>query len=294
MTGSLAARPSALIDVIHMTRFTRFIHLTQMYTAAMPTVPTAPVFEAIAPEAAGMPLYRVVKRSLLNAIESGSCAPGETLPSETQIAGAMGVSIGTLRRAVDELAAEHILVRRQGRGTFVATHHTDRYLFQFFRVEREDGLREAPVSDLLSFERVRAEDEPARALQLRPGDPVLQIESRVLLQSSAVLYERLTLPSALFKGLSEKRLRERPGTIYQLYQSDFGISVLRAKERARAGIADRQAMRVLGLAAGQPVMQVRRTALTFGDRPVEFRLSIINTAHHDYVNVLSRAATPHG
>jgi len=254
----------------------------------MPSVLSAPVFEPIAPESAGMPLYRVVKRSLLQAIESGSCPPGGTLPSETEIAGAMGVSIGTLRRAVDELAAEHILVRRQGRGTFVATHNTDRFLFQFFHIEREDGLREAPLVELVAFERSHADDEPARALQLRPGDAVVQIENRLLLQGSAVIHDRLTLPAALFKGLTEKRFRERPGTVYQFYQSDFGITVLRAKERARAGAADRQTARVLGLAPGAPVMQVRRTALTFGDRPVEHRVSIINTAHHDYVNVLSR------
>ena len=237
-----------------------------------------------------MPLYRVVKRSLLQAIESGAFPPGETLPSEAEIASQMGISIGTLRRAVDELAAEHILVRRQGRGTFVATHNTDRFLFQFFHVERADGLREAPLVDLVSFERVRAEEEPAQALQLRAGEPVIQIENRLRLQGMAVIYDRLTLPATLFKGLTEKRFRERPSTIYQLYQSDFGISVVRAQERARARAADRNAARVLGLGVGVPVMQVNRTALTFGDRPVEHRVSIINTAHHDYVNLLSRPA----
>jgi len=256
----------------------------------MQTAEPAPHFEAIAPEAAGMPLYRVVKRSLLQAIESGAFPPGETLPSETEIASQMGISIGTLRRAVDELAAEHILVRRQGRGTFVATHNTDRFLFQFFHVERDDGRREAPLVDLVSFERVRVDEEPAQALQLRPGEPAIQIENRLRLQGSAVIYDRLTLPATLFKGLTEKRFRERPSTIYQLYQSDFGITVVRAQERARARAADRSAARILGLAVGMPVMQVYRTALTFGDRPVEHRVSVINTAHHDYVNLLSRPA----
>ena len=255
----------------------------------MQTAEPAPLFEAIAPEAAGMPLYRAVKRSLLQAIESGAFPPGETLPSETEIAAQMGISIGTLRRAVDELAAEHILVRRQGRGTFVATHHTDRFLFQFFHVERDDGRREAPQVELLSFERARAEDEPAQALHLRAGDPVIQVENRLRLQGLAVIHDRLTLPATLFKGLTEKRFRERPSTIYQLYQSDFGITVVRAQERARARAADRNAARVLGLAVGAPVMQVLRTTLTFGDRPVEHRVSIINTAHHDYVNLLSRS-----
>jgi GntR family transcriptional regulator len=254
----------------------------------MQTVPVTPVFEPIAPEAAGMPLYRVVKRSLLNAIEAGTCAPGHTLPSETELAGAMGVSIGTLRRAVDELAAEQILVRRQGRGTFVATHHRDRFLFQFFHVERQDGLREAPQVELISFERVRCDAEPAQALKLRTGDAVIQVEQRLQLQGVAVVYERITLPTPLFKGLTEKRLREGSAAIYQLYQSDFGITVVRALERARAVAADRQAARVLGVTAGTPLMQVRRTALTFGDRAVEHRHSLINTAGHDYVQQLTR------
>jgi GntR family transcriptional regulator len=237
-----------------------------------------------------MPLYRAVKRSLLNAIESGKVAPGKTLPSEAEIAGAMGVSIGTLRRAVDELATEHVLVRRQGRGTFVATHRAERSLYQFFHVERADGLREAPRVELVSFGRGHADEEPAEALRLSVGDAVILIENRLLLQGDAVVYDRLTLPAGLFKGLSEKRFRDRPGSIYQLYQADFGITVLRALERARAAAADRAAVRVLNLAPGQPVIQVRRTALTFGDRPVEHRVSIIDTTRHDYVNTLSRPA----
>jgi GntR family transcriptional regulator len=256
----------------------------------MPAAARPALFGAIAPESTGMPLYRAVKRALLQAIESGACAPGRTLPNETDLAAAFGVSIGTVRKAVDELVAEHVVVRRQGRGTFVATHGTDRFLFQFFHIERSDGLREAPALELLSFERLRADDAAAAALQLRANDPVIQIENRLRLQGSAVIHDRLTLPSALFKGLNEKRFRERPGTIYQLYQVEFGITVLRAIERARAAIAERGSSRILGVALGAPLMQVHRTALTFGDRPVEYRVSTINTARHDYVNLLSRPA----
>ena len=107
----------------------------------MPAAPHAPPFAPIAPESAGMPLYRVVKASLLRSIESGQHPPGSALPSETELALAFGVSIGTLRKAVDELAAEHIVARRQGRGTFVATHTADRFLLQFFPIERIDGRR---------------------------------------------------------------------------------------------------------------------------------------------------------
>jgi GntR family transcriptional regulator len=259
----------------------------------MPTLPAAATatFRPIAPGSAGAPLYREVKRALLQAIEAGVYRPGHTLPSETPLAAALGVSIGTLRKAVDELVAEHLLVRRHGRGTFVATHGADRFLFQFFHVERRDGLREVPEVDMVSFERLRCEDEPAQALGLRVGEPVIQVENRLRLQGRAVVYDRLTLPASLFRGLTEKRLRERPGTLYQYFQSEFGITVLRALERARATAADRHAARVLGITVGTPVVQVQRTALSFGDRPVEHRVSIIDTRHHDYVNLLSKPPT---
>jgi len=248
----------------------------------------ATVFPPIAPDAGGAPLYRVAKRALLQAIEAGHCPPGSALPSETALATAFGISIGTLRHAVDELVAEHILARRQGRGTFVATHGADRFLFQFFHVERSDGRRDVPVVELLSFERVRLDDEAAAALALKPGDAAIEIENRLTLQGRPVVHDRLTLPAALFKGMTEKRLRERPSTIYHLYQTGFGITVLRAQERVRAVAADRAAARVLGIAPGTPVLQVRRTALTFNDKPVEYRVSTIHSAQHEYVNLVSR------
>ena len=251
-------------------------------------------FAPIAAVSAGMPLYRAVKRALLSAIEEARFAPGDALPAEAELAAAFEVSVGTLRKAVDELAAEHIVVRRQGRGTFVARHDATRLMFQFFHVERSDGLRELPAVELLTFQRTRADETAAQALQLRVGDPVVEIENLLRLQGRPVIHDRITLPAALFRGLAERRIRERPGTLYQLYQAGFGITVLRALERARAVAADRVSARVLGIAAGAPVIEVRRTALSFSDRPVEHRISIVDTARHDYVNVVDRPAAASG
>jgi GntR family transcriptional regulator len=245
-------------------------------------------FEALAQPGGGLALYRAVKRALLRAIESGAAAPGAALPSETRLAAALGVSIGTLRRAVDELVAEHILVRQQGRGTFVATHTPDRFLFQFFHVERTDGLREVPQVELLGFERMRIDEEAAAALGVRAGDPGIQIDNRLTLEGRAVMHDRIVVPLLLFRGLTQARLERRPSTIYQLYQAEFGITVVRALERARAIAADRGAARILGVAAGSPLLQIRRTALSFGDKPVEYRVSSLNSAHYEYVHLLSR------
>lgn len=242
------------------------------------------------------PLYRQAKRELQRVVEAGRYQPGDTLPSEAEIAQALGVSIGTLRKAVDELVHEHVLVRRQGMGTFVALHNNDRFLFQFFHVEpREefpaaDALREReyPQVDCVGFLRTRAEETEAAALRMRPGEPVLRIDNRLSLSGRAVVHDRITVSAQTFKGLTEKRFMERPSTIYSLYQTDHGITVLRARERVRAVAASRETARILGVSVGAPVLEVHRLAITFGDKPVEYRISTIDTAAHDYVSLLSK------
>ena len=239
-----------------------------------------------------VPLYRQVKRALLRLLESGQYAPGETLPSEAEIAQALQVSIGTLRRAVDELVHEHVLIRRQGKGTYVALHNDDRFLFQFFHVEPrivEIGQeREYPVVDCVAFEKSRASEDEAAALRIREADPVFRIDNRLSLGGRPVVHDHICVSALMFKGLTEKRFSDRPSTIYNLYQTDHGISVLRAQERARAAAASRDVARILGVAPGLPVLQVHRIALTFGEKPVEYRVSTINTQHHDYVSMLSK------
>jgi GntR family transcriptional regulator len=256
---------------------------------------TAPhVLQRLAPSEG--PLFRQVKRELQRAVESGRYGPGETLPSEGAIAQALGVSIGTLRKAVDELVHEHVLVRRQGKGTFVALHNDDRFLFQFFHVEPRDDFsapeefrqREYPAVECVGFERGRAEEPEAAALRVKTGEPVLRVHNRLSLAGRAVVHDRLVLAAQMFKGLTERRFRERPSTIYNLFQTDHGITVLRARERARATTASRETARILGVAVGVPVLEVHRVALTFGDKPVEYRVSVINTASHDYVSLLSK------
>lgn len=268
---------------------------TLSYTAQVKAPLPPAVLQPVTSSSPG-PLYRQAKRELQRLVESGRYGPGETLPSESDIARALGVSIGTLRKAVDELVHEHVLVRRQGKGTFVAVHNNDRFLFQFFHVEpREDFSAgeemhplEYPHVECVGFERGRPDETEAAVLRIRPADTVLRIGNRLSLAGRPVVHDRLVLAAHTFKGLTEKRFRERPSTIYNLYQADHGITVLRARERARAVSADRETARVLGVAVGSPVLEVHRVALTFGDKPVEYRVSSINTVSHDYVSLLAK------
>lgn len=265
------------------------------YTGAVRVTPPPHELQSLRPSGRG-PLYRQVKRELQRVVESGRYGPGDTLPSEIVIAEALGVSIGTLRKAVDELVHEHVLVRMQGKGTFVALHNDDRFLFQFFHVEPREEFpaeadmrnREYPQVDCVAFTRMRADEVEAAALRIKPGDPVVRIDNRLSLAGRAVVHDRLVVAAYIFKGLNEKRFLARPSTIYNLYQTDHGITVLRAHERARATAAGPETARILGVAIGLPVLEVHRVALTFGDKPVEYRVSTINTANHDYVSLLSK------
>jgi len=230
----------------------------------------------------GAPLYQEVKRVLMESMRNGEWKPGETIPSERRLSERYGVSIGTIRKAVDELVAENILIRHQGRGTFVATHNHDRYVFSFFHVVGQDGHKEYPKVETVSLTLTKASAEVAKRLGIRAGTRVWHLINRLSLSGKPVIIDHIYLPERLFPALNENLLQQRPGTLYQLYQDQFGVAVLRTEERLRACAADAFASEQLGVAPGAPLLKVIRVALTFRDQPVELRFSYVDTSHHEY------------
>jgi len=236
-----------------------------------------------------LPLYREVKRLLTQSLAEGEWQPGVALPSETRLAEHYGVSIGTVRKAIDELVAERILVRHQGRGTFVAGHNARRTLFHFFHIVPADGGKEQPQTELLSFERAKADAESARRLNITRGATVFRIKNLLRLRGRPVVLDEIILPAELFPRLSEKVFRERDSTIYQLYQERYGINVVRSAERLSAALADLASAKLLGISPGSPLLRIKRTALTYHNSPVELRTSLVNTAEHEYFSDLGKS-----
>jgi len=228
------------------------------------------------------PLYKQVKGLLTEGLAKGEWPPGAAIPSEARLAERFRVSIGTVRKAIDELVAENILIRQQGRGTFVATHNQSHYLFHFFHIVGEDGTRQFPRTDMLAFERGRADTRTARALQLQRSARVIRIRNLLRLDEAPVEVNEITVSATRFPDLDEETFARRPGTIYQFYEDRYAISVIRTSERVRAMAAPPQAARALGLEPGSPVLSIERTAFTYNDTPVEFRCSWVNTARHVY------------
>jgi GntR family transcriptional regulator len=252
----------------------------------MPRVPARRPFAAL--PASDRPLNEQVRQRLIEGISAGEWRAGEAIPTESELAEGFGVAIGTVRKAVDSLVAEQVLVRRQGKGTFVTAHDGRRLMFHFFHVVAREGGKSYPEVRTLSFRRERADGEAASALGIPREDKVIRIRNVLSLAGAPTIVDDITLPAALFPGLTEKIFLARDNTIYHLYQSRYGINVLRTDERLRAVLAESEIAQLLRVPPGSPLLEIRRLALTFRDRPVELRVSRVDTARHDYHNTLGK------
>ncbi|MEP7154640.1 MAG: GntR family transcriptional regulator [Betaproteobacteria bacterium] len=239
--------------------------------------------------AAGGPLYREVRHHLMEAIAEGTWKPGEAIPAESELAAHFGVSIGTLRKAIDELVANQVLVRYQGRGTFVTTHNPQRLMFHFFHIVGEDGSKQYPAVKTLEFKSGRVDAATAKLLDIPPAERVFRIRNALSLDGNVVIIDDITLPQTLFPGLTQSVFTGRENTIYHFYQSRFGINVLRTHERLRAVTVPADIAPLLGVNNANPLLRVQRVALTYRDRPVELRISHVNTAVHEYENTFGKA-----
>lgn len=230
----------------------------------------------------GAPLYRELERAMRDALASGEWKPGEAIPAERRLAERYGVSIGTVRKAIDALVDANLLIRQQGRGTFVASHNRDRMLFYFFHIVPEQGAKQYPDVRLVSFARGKADRGEAELFRLAPGDAVIRIRNLLRLRGQPVIVDDLTLPAARFPGLTDKQFANRPSTIYNLYQDAFGLSVVTTRERLRATLADAQIAALLRVPEGAPLLAIRRIALSYNDDPIELRRSLVDTTAHEY------------
>ena len=230
-----------------------------------------------APSPTFSPLYQQIKVLLVQSLETGEWKPGEAIPSEIELAARFGVIQGTVRKAIDELAAENLLVRRQGKGTFVASHAEPRTLFRFLRLKPNDGAEEYPESRLIECRRARAGAEVARLLDLKPGDGVMLIRRVLVFGGEPTVLDEISLPATIFQGLSAAKFNEYRGSMYNLFETEFGTRMIRADEScARSPPRPRRA-RCSASPRGRRCCCVDRVSFTYGDRPVEFRRGLYRT-----------------
>ena len=233
------------------------------------------------------PLYRQIKALIIQALQSGEWRPGQAIPSEQELAVRFSVSQGTVRKAVDEMAAENILIRKQGKGTFVASHNDPRALFRFLRLVPMDGDLAHPKSVPLDCWHAKAGQEASRMLGVEPGAPIVIVRRVLQFAHNPVVIDELYLPGEVFPGLSFETLQGWNGSLYSLFETRYGLRMIRAQERIRAVAADRSTSEILNVKEGTPLLSVERVTYTYGDKPVEWRRGLYSTADHFYLNELN-------
>jgi GntR family transcriptional regulator len=236
------------------------------------------------------PLYQQIKGLILKSLQGGEWKPGEAIPSEMDLAARYRVSQGTVRKAIDELAADNLLVRRQGKGTFVDTHVEKHVQYRFLKLVPDNGdpSSEGPADrQITECKRIRASADIAKLLSLRTGDPVWQVQRVLSFSGVPTILEDIWLPAAPFKGLTTERLADYHGPMYALFETEFGVKMLRAIEKIRAVPANLLQSSLLKIEQNTPLLCVERVAYTYNDMPMELRRGYYLTDTHHYRNELN-------
>lgn len=233
------------------------------------------------------PLYDQIKILLTQSLIAGEWKPGEAIPSEMELAARYQVSQGTVRKAIDLLAAENILVRRQGKGTYVSTHTEPKTQYRFLRIIPDGGEKVAPVTDFIDVKKIRAPAEVVRALDLKPNAPVMSVRRALVFAGKPIILDEVVISAALVPGLTMEKIQESKGSIYSFFETSYGMRMIRAEERLRAVPADDFAATQLKVKKNTPLLCVDRIAFTYGDKPVEWRRGLCLTEGYSYYNELA-------
>jgi GntR family transcriptional regulator len=216
------------------------------------------------------PLYLQVKDMLIQRILTGAWKPGAAIPNEIELSRELGISVGTVRKALDEMEGERLISRRQGRGTFVIDQTSDEYAIRFNNIRDADGARVA--GSVLSCEIVsaNANEVEARMLHMRGGDAVFRLHRVRAHEGRPFMIEASTVPQARFPGLAQEL--EIPSSIVVLSHR-YGVLLARAEERISVTTADHPAAEALSIADGTPLLKLDAVVYAIDGRPIEWRIA---------------------
>lgn len=222
---------------------------------------------------ARLPLYQRLRDYLAGRIAAQDWKPGDPIPSEAELAVAHGISVGTVRKAIDCLVAEGLLDRQQGRGTYVRRARFNSSLFRFFRFQSDSGERKVPESRILQRKVVPAPTAVSSALHLLEGEPVINLARLRLIDGAPLLSEEIWLQQSRFNGILDIEPSAFGDLLYPLYEERCGQVVASADETLTVEIANAMQARLLGRNDGEPLIVIERLAFDPERRPLEWRRS---------------------
>ncbi len=216
-----------------------------------------------------VPRYHRIAEALRERIRAGELAAGARLDNQRQLAKSFGVTLMTLRQALELLEREHLITRRHGLGTFVAAPSIDYDILQLRRFAGDLSAKGERVATRLLGTRFAAADRRvAEALRLAGRPRVLVLERLRLVDEHPMSLQRSFLPSPLGDEVIRADLALTP--LHQVLEFKLGVVITRASETVSAVRLGRREARDLGCRAGQPAFESERVSYDAGGAPVVF------------------------
>ncbi|HLL79040.1 MAG TPA: GntR family transcriptional regulator [Ktedonobacteraceae bacterium] len=214
-----------------------------------------------------IPLYHQLKQILRAEIERGAYQPGDQLPTESELIERYGVSRITVRQALDELEVEGLIVRRHGKGTYVAEKRVEQDLVRLTDfVEDMEMAGLAPSSRVLAFVREPASRAVAEALALLPGEEVTRVDRLRLANGRPIACDTTRLPLRFGLLLAEDMLANE--TIYHILETRYGIPVEEGTFHITAAAASPEQASLLEIEPHSALLLIERVSFTTGNVPV--------------------------
>jgi GntR family transcriptional regulator len=237
---------------------------------------------------ARVPRYHRIAESLRERIREGTLTPGMRLDNQRALARAFGVTLMTLRQALELLERENLIARRHGLGTFVAAPSIDYDILQLRRFAGDLSAQGERVTTRVLGSRIAAGDRRVSdALGLRPRGRVVAIDRLRLVDGHPMSLQRSFLPPALGEPVLQADLAVTP--LIQVLEFKLGVTIERARETVSAVRLGRREARELGCLAGVPAFESERISYDPAGTPVVFdrvyipgdRFRITRELHYD-------------
>jgi len=232
-----------------------------------------------------IPLYEQVKRQISELILVGAWAPGDVLPGEVQMAAQFGVAVGTVRRALQDLVAEGLVMRRRKTGTVVTgrtPHHSLRLFFQYFRLHSMDGNLLRSDTETIACVEKPADPIDQEKLDVSSDDKVIELTRLRKIDGRRIMHETMTLPSVRIPDFP--LAADLPPLLYLFLLEQYGIRIAAVRESIWADSATLQDARLLDHDGNQAVLVIDEVAYDQSGAPTIHSVHRAVTDQHRYIN----------
>ncbi len=231
------------------------------------------------------PLYAQIKHDILHRILSQEWLPHTFLPNETELTKHYGVSIGTLRKALEDLTHEKFLIRQQGRGTIVADINEKSSVFPYALFFATDGSRIYSEPNILRYKLLQASDDIALKLELKEDDKKIILIERALYrkdhEEEHVLHDWVYIPRSVFPAKYVFKKSTLPQSLFAFYLEQKK-RIVRIEETISACMPDRIDVKLLKVTKKNPLCEIHRIAYDLDNVPIEYRIAKFDPQQYIY------------